>query len=97
MDIHQLTAFDRIVREGSLCRAARDLHLAYRPSARIQALAQAVVGARLLRSNQGVTIGKLLFIWRAKSTRETELSPVTRVLVCCIRKRPGQIGLLAAT
>ncbi len=34
MDIEQLTAFDRVVREGSFSRAARELHLPSRRSAR---------------------------------------------------------------
>jgi len=60
MDIHQLTAFDRIVREGSFSRAARELHLAQPTiSARIQALEQEIGGALLVRSNQGVTLTAL--------------------------------------
>lgn len=60
MDLHQLTAFDRIVREGSFSRAARELHIAQPTiSARIQALEQEVGGALLARSNQGVTLTAL--------------------------------------
>lgn len=60
MDIQQLTAFDRIVREGSFSRAARELHLAQPTiSARLQALEQEVGGALLLRSNQGVKLTAL--------------------------------------
>ncbi|CAN5854715.1 hypothetical protein BH10CHL1_BH10CHL1_33840 [soil metagenome] len=60
MDIEQLTAFDRVVREGSFSRAARELHLAQPTiSARIQALEQAVGGALLVRSNQGIKLTAL--------------------------------------
>jgi DNA-binding transcriptional LysR family regulator len=60
LDIQQLTAFDRIVREGSFSRAARELHIAQPTiSARIQALEQEVGGALLVRSNQGVTLTAL--------------------------------------
>ncbi|MCX6050101.1 MAG: LysR family transcriptional regulator [Chloroflexi bacterium] len=60
MDIEQLTAFDRVVREGSFSRAARELHLAQPTiSARIQTLEQAVGGPLLVRSNQGVKLTAL--------------------------------------
>jgi len=60
MDLQQLTAFDRIVREGSFSRAARELHLAQPTiSARIQALEQEVGGPLLVRSNQGATLTAL--------------------------------------
>ncbi len=60
MDIDQLTAFDRIVREGSFSRAARELHLAQPTiSARIQALEQEVGGALLMRSNHGAKLTAL--------------------------------------
>ncbi|MEZ4663409.1 MAG: LysR family transcriptional regulator [Caldilineaceae bacterium] len=60
MDLQQLTAFDRIVREGSFSRAARELHIAQPTiSARIQALEQEVGGPLLARSNQGVTLTAL--------------------------------------
>lgn len=60
MDIQQLTAFDRIVREGSFSRAARELNIAQPTiSARIQALEQEVGGALLVRSNHGVTLTTL--------------------------------------
>lgn len=60
MDFQQLTAFDRIVREGSFSRAARELQIAQPTiSARIQALEQAVGGTLLARSNQGVTLTAL--------------------------------------
>lgn len=60
MDFQQLTAFDRIVREGSFSRAARDLNIAQPTiSARIQALEQEVGGTLLARSNQGVALTAL--------------------------------------
>lgn len=60
MDLEQLTAFDRIVREGSFSRAARELHLAQPTiSARIQALEQEVGGPLLVRSNHGATLTTL--------------------------------------
>jgi len=60
MDIDQLTAFDRIVREGSFSRAARELHLAQPTiSARIQALEHEVGGALLARSNHGAKLTTL--------------------------------------
>lgn len=60
MDFQQLTAFDRIVREGSFSQAARELHIAQPTiSARLQALEQEVGGTLLNRSNQGVTLTAL--------------------------------------
>ena len=60
MDLEQLTAFDRIVREGSFSRAARELQLAQPTiSARIQALEQEVGGSLLVRSNHGATLTTL--------------------------------------
>lgn len=60
MDFQQLTAFDRIVREGSFSRAARDLNIAQPTiSARIQALENEVGGTLLRRSNQGVELTAL--------------------------------------
>lgn len=60
MDLEQLTAFDRIVREGSFSRAARELHIAQPTiSARIQALEQAVGGPLLVRTNHGATLTTL--------------------------------------
>ncbi|MEZ4868604.1 MAG: LysR family transcriptional regulator [Caldilineaceae bacterium] len=60
MDLQQLMAFDRIVREGSFSRAARELHIAQPTiSARIQALEQEVGGPLLARSNQGVKLTAL--------------------------------------
>lgn len=60
MDLEQLTAFDRIVREGSFSRAARELHLAQPTiSARIQALEHEIGGPLLVRSNHGATLTAL--------------------------------------
>lgn len=60
MDFQQLTAFDRIVREGSFSQAARELNIAQPTiSARIQSLEQEVGGALLTRSNQGVKLTAL--------------------------------------
>lgn len=60
MDIQQLSAFDRIVREGSFSRAALTLNIAQPTiSARIQALEQEVGGPLLTRSNQGVQLTAL--------------------------------------
>lgn len=60
MDIQQLTAFDRIVREGSFSRAALELHIAQPTiSARIRALEAEVGGPLLERSNQGVSLTPL--------------------------------------
>ena len=53
MDVDQLLAFDRIVREGSFSRAAWELHIA-QPTirARIQALEQEVGGALFVRGRR---------------------------------------------
>ena len=60
MDIQQLAAFDRIVREGSFSRAARELNIAQPTiTARIQSLEQEVGGPLLMRSNQGVKLTAL--------------------------------------
>ncbi|MEZ4614456.1 MAG: LysR family transcriptional regulator [Caldilineaceae bacterium] len=60
MDLQQLTAFERIVREGSFSRAALTLNIAQPTiSARIQALEQEVGGALFTRSNQGVQLTAL--------------------------------------
>lgn len=60
MDLDQLIAFERIVREGSFSRAAWELHIAQPTiSARIQALEQAVGGALLTRSSRRVTLTAL--------------------------------------
>lgn len=60
MDFQQLSAFDRIVREGSFSRAARELNISQPTiSARIQVLEQEVGGPLLTRSNQGVKLTAL--------------------------------------
>ena len=60
MDHNQLTTFDRIVREGSFSRAARELHIAQPTiSARIHALEEEVGGALLTRTNHGVQLTAL--------------------------------------
>ena len=60
MDLQQLIAFDRIVREGSFSRAARELQIAQPTiSARMQALEAEVGGVLLQRSNQGVKLTAL--------------------------------------
>ena len=60
MDIQQLTAFDRIVREGSFSRAARQLNIAQPTiTSRIQVLEEEVGGPLLERSNQGVKLTAL--------------------------------------
>ncbi len=57
MNLEQLIAFDRIVREGSFSRAAWGLQIAQPTiSARIQALEQAVGGALFIRNNRTVTL-----------------------------------------
>ena len=57
MNIEQLIAFDRIVREGSFSRAAWVLQIAQPTiSARIQALEQAVGGALFTRNNRSVVL-----------------------------------------
>ena len=57
MNIEQLMAFDRIVREGSFSRAAWVLQIAQPTiSARIQALEQAVGGALFTRNNRSVVL-----------------------------------------
>lgn len=57
MDLDQLQAFDRIVREGSFSRAAWTLHIAQPTiSARIQALEQEVGGALFVRNNRRVSL-----------------------------------------
>jgi LysR family transcriptional regulator, low CO2-responsive transcriptional regulator len=60
MDIDQLVAFDRIVREGSFSRAAWSLQIAQATiSARVQALEQAVGGALFTRSSRRVALTTL--------------------------------------
>jgi DNA-binding transcriptional LysR family regulator len=60
MDMQQLVAFDRIVREGSFSRAARELNITQPAiTARIQVLEQEVGGTLLTRSNQGVKLTAL--------------------------------------
>lgn len=60
MDLQQLSAFDRIVREGSFSRAALSLNIAQPTiSARIQTLEQEVGGMLFTRSNQGVQLTAL--------------------------------------
>lgn len=60
MDIQQLIAFDRIVREGSFSRAARELNIAQPTiTSRIQVLEQEVGGKLLTRSNQGAELTAL--------------------------------------
>lgn len=60
MDLQQLSAFDRIVREGSFSRAALSLNIAQPTiSARIQALEQEVGGILFTRSNQGAQLTAL--------------------------------------
>lgn len=57
MDIDQLTAFDRIVREGSFSRAAWSLQIAQPTiSARLRALEQEVGGPLLSRTNRHVRL-----------------------------------------
>jgi DNA-binding transcriptional LysR family regulator len=57
MDIDQLIAFERIVREGSFSRAAWALNIAQPTiSARIQALEQELGGPLFVRSNRRVTL-----------------------------------------
>jgi LysR family transcriptional regulator, low CO2-responsive transcriptional regulator len=60
MDIDQLIAFDRIVREGSFSRAAWELHIAQPTiSARVQALEQAVGGPLFTRTNRRISLTAL--------------------------------------
>jgi DNA-binding transcriptional LysR family regulator len=60
MDVDQLIAFDRIVREGSFSRAAWELHIAQPTiSARIQALEQEVGGPLFTRSNRKISLTAL--------------------------------------
>ena len=57
MNIEQLLAFDRVVREGSFSRAAWALQIAQPTiSARIQALEQTVGGPLFVRNNRTVTL-----------------------------------------
>ncbi len=60
MDIDQLTAFERIAREGSFSRAAWELGIAQPTiSARIQALEAEVGGALFQRSGRQITLTAL--------------------------------------
>jgi LysR family transcriptional regulator, low CO2-responsive transcriptional regulator len=60
MDIDQLVAFDRIVREGSFSRAAWSLHIAQPTiSARIQGLEQEVGGPLFTRNNRKISLTAL--------------------------------------
>lgn len=57
MDLDQLMAFERIVREGSFSRAARSLDIAQPTiSARIQALEEAVGGSLFLRGGRKIAL-----------------------------------------
>lgn len=57
MDLDQLRAFERIVREGNFSRAARSLDIAQPTiSARIQALEQEVGGSLFLRAGRKITL-----------------------------------------
>jgi DNA-binding transcriptional LysR family regulator len=57
MDIEQLKAFERIVREGSFSRAARTLDITQPTiSSRIQALEQEVGGSLFIRGSRKVTL-----------------------------------------
>jgi LysR family transcriptional regulator, low CO2-responsive transcriptional regulator len=57
MNIEQLIAFDRVVREGSFSRAAWALQIAQPTiSARIQALEQTIGGPLFVRNNRTVTL-----------------------------------------
>lgn len=57
MDLDQLMAFERIVREGSFSRAARSLDIAQPTiSARIQALEEAVGGPLFLRGGRVIAL-----------------------------------------
>ncbi|HEV2115503.1 MAG TPA: LysR family transcriptional regulator, partial [Terriglobales bacterium] len=57
MDLDQLMAFERIVREGSFSRAARSLDIAQPTiSARIQALEEVVGGPLFLRGGRKITL-----------------------------------------
>jgi LysR family transcriptional regulator, low CO2-responsive transcriptional regulator len=60
MDVDQLIAFDRIVREGSFSRAAWELHIAQPTiSARIQALEQEVGGPLFARGSRRISLTAL--------------------------------------
>ncbi|HEU5100010.1 MAG TPA: LysR family transcriptional regulator [Roseiflexaceae bacterium] len=60
MDVDQLIAFDRIVREGSFSRAAWELHIAQPTiSARIQSLEQAVGGPLFVRNSRRISLTAL--------------------------------------
>lgn len=57
MDLEQLLAFERIVREGSFSRAARSLDIAQPTiSARIQALEETVGGPLFLRGGRRIAL-----------------------------------------
>lgn len=60
MDIEQLQAFDRIVRDGSFSRAARALNIAQPTiSARIQGLEQVVGGPLFVRGGRSIVLTEL--------------------------------------
>jgi DNA-binding transcriptional LysR family regulator len=60
MDVDQLIAFDRIVREGSFSRAAWELHIAQPTiSARIQALEHEVGGPLFVRTSRKISLTAL--------------------------------------
>jgi len=60
MDIEQLQAFDRIVRDGSFSRAARTLNIAQPTiSARIQGLEQIVGGPLFVRRGRNIVLTEL--------------------------------------
>ena len=74
MDLQQLIAFDRIVREGSFSRAARELQIAQPTiSARMQAL-EAEVGGVLLEASQTVGLVGIyeVVVWFGGSKGESD-------------------------
>jgi DNA-binding transcriptional LysR family regulator len=74
MDTEQLLTFERIVREGSLSRAAWSLGVAQATvSARVQALERAVGGPLFMRNGRGVALTDLGLSFRPYAQRALEV------------------------
>src|SRR5260370_3057667 len=109
MDIDQLLAFERIVREGSFSRAARQLDIS-QPiiSARIQALEQEVGGALFVRGGRQLSLTErgesfLAYVQRAlevlnegiEAARLSEEGQRGRITIGTVQSLAG--GFLAET
>jgi LysR family transcriptional regulator, low CO2-responsive transcriptional regulator len=93
MDVDQLIAFDRIVRNGSFSRAAWELHIAQPTiSARILALEQEVGGPLFVRSGRRVSLTALGASFLPYARRAIEV--LAEGAVAAREVRDGQRGRL---